>query len=58
MFLCDISLELKITFLNRQQTRYYCNDFIDKKTEHQRDLVTDPRSQLDILLAFSRHFFC
>lgn len=51
-------LSFKINFYNRQERVYYCNYFIDKETEDQRDLMIDPRSQLGIFLAFPRHFFC
>lgn len=51
-------LSCKINFQNRQQSRYYYNNFTDKETEDQRGLMIDPSSQLDILLAFSWHFFC
>lgn len=51
-------LSFKITFYNKQERIYYCNDFIDKETEDQRDSKIDPRSQLDTFLAFPWHFFC
>lgn len=51
-------LSFKINFYNRQERVYYYNYFIDKETEDQRDLMIDPRSQLDIFLAFPWHFFC